>query len=130
MNFGQLAHVLTNNAKLYRNGKLATEIVPRLVGQPITELEVRQVVEPYIVQINPYLPAETQQMVRTRFEQYAPKALERLKVNSHMHQADESGLMSQNNADAILTIFVNETCAPLDLALYSRDLLPLHAEIA
>ena len=124
MNFGQLADVLTGNAKSYRNGKLANEIVPQLIGQPINEQTVRQMVEPYITQVNSHLPAETQQMVRSRFETYAPKALERVRVNSHMHHADESGLVLQANADAILTIFVNEACAPLDLALYAQDLLP------
>ena len=64
MNFGQLADVLTGNAKSYRNGKLANEIVPQLIGQPINEQTVRQMVEPYITQVNSHLPAETQQMVR------------------------------------------------------------------
>lgn len=122
MKFGQLADILVKDAVSYRNGMLVTEIVPQLVGQPIDERVVRQMVEPYIAQVNPHLPAKIQQMVRSRFEKYAPKALERMRVNLHMHQADESGLVSQDNADAILTIFVNEACAPLDLGLYSRDL--------
>lgn len=124
MNLGQLANILTDNAKLFRNGKLVTEILPQLVGHQIDEQVVRQVVEPYIAQVNPLLPTDIQQKVRSHFEKYAPNAMERVRVNSHMHRADESGLVSQDNVDAILTIFVNEVCAPLDLALYASDLLP------
>jgi hypothetical protein len=44
-----------------------------------------------------------------------------------MNKADPTDVVTEANADAMLTALVNEACMPLDLALYSSDLLPQHA---
>lgn len=130
MFIGEFADILTNTARLYRNGELALDILPKLIGQAIDEKIVRQIIEPYIALILPQVSVDTRQMVINRFERYAPRALMHLHINTHMHHADASGLVSQENADAILTMFVNEACIPLDLAFYAKDLFPAKAAAA
>jgi hypothetical protein len=124
MNFGELADTLTTTAKSYRNGILLKEIAPRLAGKLLSRDTVRQVLEPFVEQLMPKLPEDVQRMIKRRLEEHTKSAALIMRTNAHMHNADNSGLMSQNNADAILVDFVNFACVPLDLGFYAKDLLP------
>lgn len=70
------------------------------------------------------LPAEVQQLVMDNFEIYAPDALNRVRINAHMHNAKQTDSLDQDSADALLIGFINDACIPLDLALYADDLQP------
>ncbi|MBU6490542.1 hypothetical protein KGQ25_00010 [Patescibacteria group bacterium] len=122
MHGDQLARVLKDRAYSYRNRRLAPGIVPRLRGLPITEQVVRQVIEPFVTLIGPYLSDETRREVRRKSEEYACKTLARIRSSTHPRHAEDMGFLTQENADVLLTGFVNSICAPLDSALHARDL--------
>lgn len=124
MNLDQLADVLVANAKKYRNENLVKGIVPKLSGRQVTREIVQWILDPYFSQIMAILPSDAGSCVSKRFKDYVPKALDCVKVNTHMHKSRQTESLDQDLADALLVGFVNQACIPLDLALYSQDLLP------
>jgi len=132
MNFIKITDILVENARSYRNKELILEIVPRLGGQIITEWNARQIIEPYIEQVIHNLPSEFAlafgKMMKSKLKIFAPSVMEIVYGDRHKylvtHTADKTSRVTQNNADAILTVFVRLACKPHNLELHSKDLLP------
>jgi len=122
VNFAQLADVLVKTAKQFYKEGLINEIVTELCGSKITDDVVSKVLNPYVTMAELSLPLDVQQMIRTRLDEFVPRALEQIRIDSHMNQADESDTLTQNNAEALLVAFVNQACIPLDLAFYTQNL--------
>ncbi len=120
----QLAATLKDAAISYRNKTLVPEIVPRLYGQLMTEPVILQVVEPFVAQSSEHLPPDTRELVETKLKSYASKALNLMSDYPNVHQANGTSFLTQDNADALLTLFVNEVYAHFapDPLLNSRDL--------
>ena len=122
MNLGELAEFLVKIAKTYRNIVLVNEIVPKLNGQKINEETVRKIIGPYLELVETELSPDIMNRLRLQLKGFALSALVTMKRNSHMHDAGDSDMLTQKSADALLALFVNEACMPLDLALYASDL--------
>lgn len=123
MKLTEFAEFLLCEAKFYRNGLLSTDVVPELTGQMITEELVKKLLDPFLVAIKPMLDTKLQAKLISRLEEFAPLALDCMYENPDMHEGDETCLLNQNNADAILTMFLSIVCKPLIFDLNSKDLL-------
>lgn len=117
MTMGQLAKVLEDCARTFRNGKLMAEIVPAHSGQEITTEMVRRVLEPYVSLVNQHIPEELYARVRGDLEDYVPRALALMHQNTHIHYAGKSRILTQDSADALLVGLVNVAADPMDLGL-------------
>mgnify|MGYP007077456907 CR=1 FL=1 len=121
MDRGQYAEALVENAKTYRTGELQS-LLSTHGGKRITEQVVRDLLQPYVTATLPRLDTPAQEKLTSCFERFAPKAMERVRADSHMNNADQTNTVTEANTDAMLVALVNEACMPLDLALYTSDL--------
>lgn len=117
----ELAEILAAHAKQFRNGVLRKEIVPTLVGQGITTSITRQIIEPFLSSVD--LPTDVREIMGRKMEKWLPDSLESISRNSHMNDAGGKTVVNQDTADALLVDFVNNACFPLDLAMYTSDLV-------
>lgn len=127
MNFRQLAELLKEEAKSYRNGELKNTILPSLGVQKITTGGIKKVLRPYVEKVLEKIPTEdTRDLVEKRFKTFSRNGLDRIRLNVHMHDFEVSAgtnFINQDSADALLVGFINDAVAPLDLALYAEDLV-------
>lgn len=121
MKYAELANLLTGKAKGYRN-QLVSNIVPKLQGQPITTEVIHEVLNPYLESVRLKVLPEVAQMLDKRFEEWVPQAVESVRRDSHMNQAQGESVLSPDWAEALLVSFVNRACIPMDLAFYTIDL--------
>lgn len=121
---GQLSIFLVENAISYRNSIIAIRIIPHLKGRPLTEKIIRYVIEPYIAQVNSSLPTSIKKLIWNRFEEFLSNVREDMLRNSHMHSATDCNFLTQESADALLTLFINKVYLPGDLGLQAKDLFP------
>jgi hypothetical protein len=124
MSFGELADLMSAEAKVYRNGTLKNAILPTLEGKNITAGNIKKLLEPYVIKVLKKITApETRELVETRFKTFQRNGLRRIRLNDHMHNFDKKGrIINQDAADALLVGYVNDAVAPLDLALYAENL--------
>jgi hypothetical protein len=125
MNLGEFAGVMETLGIAYRNGDAYRGLVKQLSGKEVDGNTVSAILDPFVALVLPTVPAETKQKVSHCLEQFIPKAQKHLHANKHMHDAGDSTIVSENTADAVLVLFINSACMPLDLAMYTRDLKPV-----
>lgn len=123
MNLGELAEALVASAKVFRNEQLVTDIVPKYQDERMTDDVVSKVLGLYMETAGRDLPDDVNSIMQIKLRDFIPHAVEVVRHNSHMNDADDVDTLTQNNADAVLVAFVNQACSPLDLALYTRDLV-------
>ena len=120
MNLGELSKILDQTAKSYisENGKLIKEIVPSLMGKPIDKKNIKKVINPFLDEIFNKVDKKVKNKLNWRLEEFIPEALSSItERNFHLHNADKTGLINPNNAIALIIMFVNHACMPLDHGL-------------
>ncbi|MCX6757384.1 MAG: hypothetical protein NTZ44_00660 [Candidatus Nomurabacteria bacterium] len=121
MNLGELANRLTTDAKVFRNKKLITEVLPKVNGQEITEENVKKFINEFLTQVK--LPADVRDVIDLKLGDYSKRALNSIRRNNHMNDYESGNTFNQISAEAILVDFINYACMPLDLGFYTKDLL-------
>lgn len=122
MTQGDLAQILTKNAKGYRNSNAGHVTVRDLASRPIDAVVAIALISPLLALCEREVENEVAVALRRRLEQWAPTALESIQRNDHMNEANGCTALTRSTADALIVDFVNFACRPLDLALYTSDL--------
>jgi len=113
MTLGKLKKLLTENVVVYRNGKLAKEIIPRLAGKPI-HLVAQEILESFIVFIEGELTETAYARLNSHREHFLLNTQKYLDTYKPFHKGDETGLLNRNNADALIISFINKVIAPME----------------
>lgn len=117
----QFTDFLMDEAKYYVNGLFATNLLPMLKGERIDEETVRRVINPYLVLISHMLSQKLQQKFDSSLNEFAPLALDCMYINPFMHEGDETCLINEANATALLVTFLSFSCDLQDI--HSEDLM-------
>lgn len=106
----------------YRNKKLLSEIITKLLGQPINESTVRQILNPFIGQLDNkrIIPYEYTKILRSEFRRFAQDPTNAIQ---RYHDTEPTAVISRNSVDAILLAYANESL-PNYVSITSKDLLP------
>ena len=122
MDLGQLANVLTEQARLYRNGQLV-DIVNKLHGWTMeSDSIINIILGTFLKDVLGFVPSTVADRLRNCLSTVKLTAISDIHRNSHMHQARGEPIVSQEWVDALLVNYVNRACFPLDLGLYTCDL--------
>lgn len=119
ISLGELAEAVTSGARLYRRDWRDT-VLREHGGQPLTPAVVRAVAVGF-AGFDLFSSAVRYHLLR-RIETWELEGVAWLDSNAHMHAAHGHRTLTPESFDALLVGFCNVVCAPLDLALYARDL--------
>ena len=100
---------LVSETKHYKNGLLLNKILPSLEGRIIDAISVKELISPFIVEIEPMLERSLKRKFEVSLIDFAPISIERMFVNSHMHHGDQTSILTKNNVDALLITYLHFT---------------------
>jgi hypothetical protein len=122
MKLVELAKFLVNEAKTYNQGTLSRKVVPSLIGKEINIQTILLIIDPFIITIKPKMEKNDWNNLNSKLGEFIVVAFDQVSINPDMHEGDGTNLINQNNAEAVLTMFISFVCQPLDLDLNSKDL--------
>lgn len=97
---------LISEATFFRNEKLI-KIVPLFEGKIIDEDIIKKIIDPFLEKIKPMLDDKTYKKLNSKLSQFIPEACDLMFIYSHIHRGDNTRILNQNNADALLTVFLH-----------------------
>lgn len=100
---------ILDEAKFYRNHLLSCEVLPLFDGKMITLENVKDIITPFINEIKPRLHENLLRKFQVSLIDFSPIAFDRMLMNSQMHHGDETHLINQANADALLVLYLHFT---------------------
>ena len=123
MDLGQFGDILTATAKEFYNKQLITHIVPQYESAYMVNGIIRKVLEPYIAMLEQELSNDLSQTIWEKLHTFVPEATRHMCIGSRINEIDNTDVLTEKNAVAILVAFVNQICPTLDLGLRSCDVV-------
>lgn len=116
----ELIEDLVCDATFYRAEKLI-KLVPLFNGRIIDGDIIKEIINPFLDKIHPMLDERTYNKLSLKLDKFIPEANDLMFIYSYMHRGDNTGILSQNNADALLAMFLHYCYNIPDL--HSNDLI-------
>lgn len=121
MDLVEFHDILIKTAKEYY-GDFLRDVVPRFMGQPITEEVVHDLLNPYFDLAQAKVPQQISEVLNEYFEQFIPRAVGLVGCNACMHKVRGESVLDKSLADDLLVAFVNYACFPTNRVLCTSDL--------
>jgi len=118
----EFSRVLENRAKKYRK-KLLLALLSE-VGEQINDSAIVRIISPFVQEVTTDLNGDSLAIRKLwqSFAEFIPEAIALVKRNQHMHNANGSGVLDVDHADALLVSFINFAYLPGDLGLHTYHL--------
>lgn len=119
----QLANLLKEVAISYRNETFIPDLLPHLQGENLEDEVIEMILQPFVEAAiaTKDLFYSSVQKLKTGLDAFVPRAMELLWMNPTLHNADDSGKVNEQNADALIVVFVAYICSSHPVGLHVGD---------
>lgn len=119
MLMGEFSRILEARAKKYRK-KLLLALLSEELGKQVDDSAIVRIISPFVQEVTADLNGDSLAIRKLwqSFAEFIPEAVALVKRNQHMHNANGSGVLDGNHADALLVSFINFAYLPGDLGLH------------
>ena len=123
MDLVQIANLLSENFKDFRNSSEGKKAVEALAGRPVDGATARDLIRPLIAACKTRGANEhVIQRLERSLQVLEADALGNIRRQSHMSRIGTGSILNQETADAMFVFIANRACMPLDLGMYTTDL--------